>query len=865
MSRHDKYLKLILIVTISLVAICVFYPGSKPTRRCKGISQAHACAGGGDGEEENCPNPYPCRCAFSNTSYCNCSESCEYGQNACSPHPPLMVYPYEFNGIFVQGEGRIYDLVFEVPGDEDPKDLEKTLCTVVVTIEEQEDADGNPADAATLLNIYNNNEEVPRMIFPRSQIIEVMSDTGGYYGSLPIAIQAKYPLTGHFPYRAQLVATINNQYKKIYPFQIKQHVPIEVGLESYVEQYFVCYDSRLSYDEQEYNEKKPLKAFISFNEGYWDNPDLLGYTLGSVNIYVTDDAAMLIKEDGTECGPGPDGADGCWLTYEGDELYNIMHQAYENAHFIIDGQEQYGTYNGEGYYGEFNFSIRGVYPQEGVELFIEVNGPPDDNWQETTMLTAFPVNSPLEISGLYETDTGIFNQNGNEQWELWNGTLCACNNEDTNTTEEQRACWKTVDMELKFVGGDYHEPNDIFDNNLPCELTLKITDEKDADGNTADNIVVMLYSGDEVKERSYDKAQIKEAMSAANGYWGKMPVSFKGNNPGTAKLIAYLNGYENTVVYSQEINVFKVIILQNGTPITNTIHPESVGNKISLKGMVVPSSLTITNRQWTIPGKSISNYVVNYTDENNPTSAKVIGLTNDDLIISSINFYWVDGGDDRQVEYSVIVEGTPCKGKATFDVKRPDVSVITSTGTVSLDVNNYDEPGMWLHYGNPLNPGITFLSTISYQAVFTGKTQWVQLLTDHLDRIMLQSSEVWCENTKTGLDTYYPASKAVDFKDWPGLKIEDLVGGSQVYHVSKAEVYQKFRTWLMFKPTGNNSIWVPLMTVDWDWGGTAEEDEAGWWRLINPFNTEGPMAVDSIDHPEWKKIYIPPRWHYHFR
>jgi hypothetical protein len=56
----------------------------------------------------------------------------------------------------------------------------------------------------------------------------------------------------------------------------------------------------------------------------------------------------------------------------------------------------------------------------------------------------------------------------------------------------------------------------------------------------------------------------------------------------------------------------------------------------------------------------------------------------------------------------------------------------------------------------------------------------------------------------------------------------------------------------MFKPDGGQ--WVPLKSIDWNWGGTAvlnaSPTNGSYWSLINPTNNS-PMATDSTIFPQW--------------
>lgn len=141
----------------------------------------------------------------------------------------------------------------------------------------------------------------------------------------------------------------------------------------------------------------------------------------------------------------------------------------------------------------------------------------------------------------------------------------------------------------------------------------------------------------------------------------------------------------------------QIIIKQDGQVVTNTTRNAIVGQQLNLTGEVRSGSGAITNQQWSIPGNRIANYIAN------EINGAVTPLTN--LNTASISYYWVDGGDGRQVTYTATVRGKPYTGRATFNVKRPTVNVTTSTGTVRVRTVSFSERIYELVYASTTAPG----------------------------------------------------------------------------------------------------------------------------------------------------------------
>jgi hypothetical protein len=283
--------------------------------------------------------------------------------------------------------------------------------------------------------------------------------------------------------------------------------------------------------------------------------------------------------------------------------------------------------------------------------------------------------------------------------------------------------------------------------------------------------------------------------------------------------------------------VVKVDIEEGENTITGQTQNTIVGRHISLEGVVAAGGLQVTNHAWTVPGKAIANYTAS------SELGTVTPLTS--LSSSTVSFYWVDGGDGRQVTYVATVGGHQFSATTTFNVKRPTASVTATTGQVKADD---EELGFWaLHFGKPGGKGeqgIYFERTIEEPAGFEGgATKWVQVVDGQIIRRRYLEAWQWCGGIGY-LDTVYPYSANAVTSDRPYSNL------SPAYNLYTRT--DEFSMYLMYTPTGA-AIDVPLRKVGWSWSGQASRIGGGPdFQLDSDGHSTDPGDSDCTDHPEWE-------------
>jgi hypothetical protein len=150
-----------------------------------------------------------------------------------------------------------------------------------------------------------------------------------------------------------------------------------------------------------------------------------------------------------------------------------------------------------------------------------------------------------------------------------------------------------------------------------------------------------------------------------------------------------------------------------------------------------------------------------------------------------------------------------------------------------------------LHFGNPATtPGITFSRSITVPSGFTGETQWVQVI-DSTTRTLTPNGGSMLTLQGSGvLDTTYPYALGSSTNDSPGQGVNPC-------DFSDVSANDSFSMWLMFKPPGTGSIFVPLRKVNWSWSGSGGRISACNWILSTSNHSTNPTDADSTDFPTW--------------
>lgn len=303
----------------------------------------------------------------------------------------------------------------------------------------------------------------------------------------------------------------------------------------------------------------------------------------------------------------------------------------------------------------------------------------------------------------------------------------------------------------------------------------------------------------------------------------------------------------------------------NEEDITDQTVEAAAGAKIRLKTKVVPESRAARDGQWSLQGSGSAgrNNSIK-TFEADKTRGRVVDLESADFKAESLEFYWT-GGENGEVRYRATVDGTSVSGRAGFAIRLPEVDVRVTAKGGSTFKDKLDK-------GAPLNPGECWVTSaytsgdsaglqydgIEFLAVPTeqdvkGVFQWVQLIRSEESYYKDSSGGSARYTISDALDICYPHQAGTRAYDAPALIVPAEKDREDLVFMRKD---QQSRSFLMFKPEGEASEWVPLYYVDWRWQGALQYYEALKKWEVEASGTQGPgnpQPQKTDIYPEWEK------------
>ncbi len=282
-----------------------------------------------------------------------------------------------------------------------------------------------------------------------------------------------------------------------------------------------------------------------------------------------------------------------------------------------------------------------------------------------------------------------------------------------------------------------------------------------------------------------------------------------------------------------------------------------------------PGGVTLDTFSWTVPDKAFKDYVCVYTAEDADTSGTLTLLAAGDLNQQEAHFYWADSGTKSlQVGYQVRLNGAVAGQQSAYGVINIENVVSTFPPAIGKEIVTL-QPGtgakvFGLFSPTGGTPGIRFIGCVTTPAGYeTGKWNWVQLV-----KSKRQFQNTTGTTTSSGdctafkLDTYYPycpfpsvlntfaynyfaANGVVQndpaFGDTPQEPLENRT------HVTIDDI---FEIYLMFKPAGTSSRYVPLRKADWRWGGVVSSAD-NWAAVTGAMAPATVASSECSDHPQW--------------
>jgi hypothetical protein len=238
----------------------------------------------------------------------------------------------------------------------------------------------------------------------------------------------------------------------------------------------------------------------------------------------------------------------------------------------------------------------------------------------------------------------------------------------------------------------------------------------------------------------------------------------------------------------------------------------------------------------------------------NASAAALTPLALSDRQSTDIAFYWADTGENREVKVTFKANGIQCEKVATLNVKKPSCSFTALLGEVKFLGSPPTRVGLFPRPGQV--HGIKFDATVSIPGGFGfAQGKWAYWQTVMPDRVFKFTSGTCGKVSLNGilvLDTTLPYDGA-EHNTGTSFSTGDspstaLAGFTQVV-VKEDDVAGKgFAMYVMFKPAGVASKWVPLQKIDWGDSICAEIVGGTWALLKNEYNN---FAAETSVHPVW--------------
>jgi uncharacterized delta-60 repeat protein len=333
-----------------------------------------------------------------------------------------------------------------------------------------------------------------------------------------------------------------------------------------------------------------------------------------------------------------------------------------------------------------------------------------------------------------------------------------------------------------------------------------------------------------------------------------LAVYVKGVSPGDAELSWTVTASGASSTAKVSFDVIKIDILKGGTPITDTTSDVVVGQKISLIGSIQGlDPIWVQYCQWAIPGSTVKKYV----QETKRTFKEE--LTNVDYLRKNIDYYWIGGGMNQDVTFTLTFAGMGFTADARFNVLSP-TATLTETPTsdnpkVNVSKPGFPDSGLELHFGSFNSPGMTWSGAVTTTNCPGGEIELAQLVNTD-SRSIADGTDFRWKRTTEGAYVLDPDKKTGDVRNKPidanatvSFQTDDTPGapllGYNYYYCS-----DKFVDYLMYRPAGG--VWVTLRVVTWSWNGTAIMNlETGHWACTDPGYLSGPSS-DSTELPTWE-------------
>jgi hypothetical protein len=316
------------------------------------------------------------------------------------------------------------------------------------------------------------------------------------------------------------------------------------------------------------------------------------------------------------------------------------------------------------------------------------------------------------------------------------------------------------------------------------------------------------------------------------------------------------------------------LVVSSPASAQTTVIGRAVRLRVRRKAGTGTGTYTLTGGSWNGQGSVVRNYDLQ--------TGQVTPLTPADLQDTLLGVYWTtasaSSGNVVQAAAMLLrddgVRSQP-RAKATFVAKAPtSVRLLAATQTVRVGV--YDAPGnialsLGTQISRPSSSGMVFTFTATApsedQGGLAAMTQLIRTQSQYtrnpngdpnapifpstngafwLDACPLYPGVGFANGTFVQADAHGKLKYQAD--DAPASLLTPNFNA-----VSRTDAFQAY---FMYRPSGPESIWVPLGVLPWGWGGTATrtitnpDTQNLWTGPTGPSQSAGPSSL-SASFPQW--------------
>lgn len=302
---------------------------------------------------------------------------------------------------------------------------------------------------------------------------------------------------------------------------------------------------------------------------------------------------------------------------------------------------------------------------------------------------------------------------------------------------------------------------------------------------------------------------------------------------------------------------------RNAADITNSEVPVMVGEQNAMSVAIGPLPQGwIPTYQWSIPGETVKGF------QESVTTGQKVDLPNADLESPNPSFYWYNGtfgGDSQELSVTITILNEKTiilKGKC--NVYRPRMNSFEGIYTSNIPTITYVNGGARLG-GNGIgitwnasveNPSvavaggeIAFEQVVDLSHTFQGVSQGNPYNNGAIKADCLDSLDSDPRYSNSATPIASNATQIITSDDSPAL---GPLNSDNTYQAD-----DHFTTYLVYKPTGNSSIWVVLGSLNWIYKFEARYDDPPTvqpyptWIVTSHSPTGTVSGTDTHEFPKW--------------